>query len=157
MREILFKGFHKCENGIEKAFVNGEWHTGEWKYGFYVELYDTDNNLYSAIECIKPNTHKKEFTCIHVYDYPVIPETVSQFTGLIDKSGKKIFEGDIVNCYEYECCGKIIYSEDGAGFYFLVALEEGGFEDEHLYDYAGELSIVGNIFDNPKLLEVTND
>jgi len=148
MRKILFKA---------KRVDNGEW----------VEGYIYEHQ--PPLQCVSSDEPEKSKwyilrTAFADWNMPrgiemveVIPETVSQFTGLTDRNGKKIFEGDIVNCYEYECCGKIIYSEDGTGFYFLVALEEGGFEDEHLYDYAGELSIVGNIFDNPKLLEVTND
>lgn len=87
------------------------------------------------------------------YFQEVDPETVCQYTGLADRSGKKIFEGDIVSCAEYECCGYIAWNESEAGFYFQVLLEDGDYEEEQLYDYADKLEAIGNIFDNPTLLE----
>ena len=75
-----------------------------------------------------------------------------QYTGLKDKNGTEIYEGDICNCREYECFGKIEWNEDNAGFYFYVAVEGGGFDEECLYEYADELEVIGNIHDNPELL-----
>ncbi len=86
------------------------------------------------------------------YDFD--QKTVCQYIGLTDKNGKKIFEGDIVTCTEYECYGYISWNESEAGFYFCILLEDGGFENEQLYDYSDELEVIGNIFDNPELLEV---
>lgn len=81
-------------------------------------------------------------------------KTLCQCTGLKDKSGKLIWENDIVNCFEAECCGKISWNESEAGFYFDVLLEDGTYEEEHIYDYADCMDVIGNIFDNPELLEV---
>ena len=77
---------------------------------------------------------------------------VMQYTGLKDKNGTEIYEGDICNCREYECFGKVEWNNEEAGFYFCVAMEGGGFEEEHLYDYVDELEVIGNIYDNPELL-----
>ena len=84
----------------------------------------------------------------------VIPNTICQCTGLKDKNGKLIWENDIVNCFEAECCGKISWNESEAGFYFDVLLEDGTYEEEHIYDYEDCMMVIGNIFDNPELLEV---
>lgn len=80
-------------------------------------------------------------------------ETLCQCTGLKDKNGKLIWENDIVNCTDAECCGYISWNESEAGFYFNVLLEDGGFNEEHIYDYQDCMEVIGNIFDNAELLE----
>lgn len=80
---------------------------------------------------------------------------IMQYTGLKDKNGKEIYEGDICNCREYECFGKVEWNNEEAGFYFCVVMEGGGFEEEHLYDYVDELEVIGNIYENPELLVKT--
>lgn len=82
--------------------------------------------------------------------------TICQCTGLKDKNGKLIWENDIVNCMDAECCGYISWNESEAGFYFDVLLEDGRFEEEHIYDYQDCMEVIGNNFDNPELLEKEN-
>lgn len=85
--------------------------------------------------------------------YSVDPETICQCTGLKDKNGKLIWENDIVNCLTEDCSGYIGWNESEAGFYFNVLLEDGSFEEEHIYDYQDCIEVIGNTFDNPELLE----
>lgn len=85
--------------------------------------------------------------------FEVDPSTICQCTGLKDRNGKLIWENDIVNCLTEECCGYIGWNESEAGFYFNVLLEDGRFEEEHIYDYQDGIEVIGNIFDNPELLE----
>lgn len=109
----------------------------------------------------------------------VIPETVGQFTGLTDKNGKKIFEGDIVMYFDEEC----YYPEEYTEFMGVIVFEKGAFGigcREELpidLDYWCDndnfvslwelywnlnctqnelpmLEVIGNIYDNPELLEV---
>ena len=86
--------------------------------------------------------------------FEIRPESICQCTGLKDKNGKLIFENDIVNCVDAECCGYIGWNESEAGFYFNALLEDGRFEEEHIYDYQDCIEVIGNTIDNPELLEV---
>lgn len=97
----------------------------------------------------------------------VITETIEQFTGLIDKSGKKIFEGDIfVSDYFEDGTKFVVVFEHGAfcgksertGIFplgFANDSDETGCEDDDFYypdDYSIHIKVVGNIHDNPELL-----
>ena len=81
--------------------------------------------------------------------YSVIPVTVGQITGLLDKNGKKIFEGDIVDILtENEEIGVVAYEDGG----FLVNAD-GFCVDFHSNINGTDLEVIGNIYDNPELLE----
>lgn len=97
-----------------------------------------------------------------VAEIEVIPETVGQYTGLKDRNGRRIFEGDILRPYDEdvgEFYGKACVVEYGKfncsccdgvyGWYF----NEGDIRVCQR-DYEGSCEIVGNLWDNPELLEV---
>ena len=124
MREILFRGKSKSIN------------KGEWTYGSFVE--DTDLNAC----CIRDKSL--------VYEL-VDRETVGQFTGLTDKKGKKIFEGDIVEISwkgNVICVGDIRYDEASCRF---VIYEDYIFP--YGFDNTTTFEVIGNIYDNKELLE----
>jgi uncharacterized phage protein (TIGR01671 family) len=112
---------------------------GEWIVGYLYRL--SENN--------------PPFIMLRKYgeSYEVDEHTICQCTGLKDKNGKLIWENDIANCLTEDCCGYIGWNESEAGFYFNVLLEDGRFEEEHIYDYQDGIEVIGNIFDNPELLE----
>ena len=75
-----------------------------------------------------------------------------QYTGLHDKNGKEIYEGDIVVDKEDEVMGEITWNEEEASFYFSILYENVTYEEEKLNDWASVLEVIGNIYDNPELL-----
>ena len=74
----------------------------------------------------------------------VDPKTVGQFTGLLDKNGKKIFEGDIIEE------GVVYFDDEYLGFFVKGDFVEG--EHKPLYDIPLP-EIIGNVTDNPELLK----
>lgn len=136
MREILFRG-----KRIDAR---------EWVEGFYLTSPEFDNNGLAVITTDNP----RQAHYVH-------KETVGQFTGLTDKNGKKIFEGDIIlfedespTNYEYHDCTEMRCGEikfDDGQFYLTsrVAVEMG----DLIYDGELDGEVIGNIHDNPKLLE----
>ena len=143
MRDILFRGFHPDKNGKEKVYVNGEWIKGYWVEGHYVkaEKLNQDGFEYFIIE-----------ESANGATYAVIPETVGQYTGLKDKNGKKIFEGDIMK-YGDTVHQVVFEQRNGTAYFGLVynkfeTLPFGHYQDSKLNE------IIGNIHSNFELLEV---
>lgn len=84
---------------------------------------------------------------VHDWWVSVIPESVGQFTGLKDMDREEIFEGAIGWDERGEVHGKIVFDEGG----FLFEWEN---MQDDLFECCGDIVIVGNIYDNPELLEV---
>ena len=141
MREILFRG---------KRLDNGKWVQGFlviWGNDYYIA---PDINAYTSM-----GGRGKGRCMMFGHYYQVLPETVGQFTGLTDKNGKKIFEGDIV---EFRTSLKKYYAK----VYYkkgMWSLYIKGFNDRYMLSVAVEndysVKVIGNIHDNPELLEVT--
>ena len=111
---------------------------GKWAEGYYLCLHqDTDTDLHIIVD-------------EHGEYNPVDPETVGEFTGLTDKNGKRIFEGDIVeNGYTKEKFA-VIYDK----LYAAFAIRTANYVRYGLSKLNGTQSkVVGNIHDNPELLE----
>ena len=132
MREILFRG---------KRRDNGEWIEGDLRHGGY---YLNDPNVY--ICCRFADT---------IMNYPVDPATIGQYTGLKDKNGKRIFEGDILRWVGPDGeSGKVVVVCFGGAF-MLKSVECPGAAPDLFADFEiGDqtLEVIGNIHDNPELL-----
>lgn len=134
MRKILFRGKHT--------------RTGEWVEGLLWKKKYKDNRLF--ISCFPDKDDNEEIFIIN-------PETVGQYTGLTDKNGKKIFEGDIVKIDE-KYIRYVAYSGVSTGFvklhYISRCVSEGSTMLGYGYDsYKHTIEVIGNIHDNPELLE----
>ena len=88
----------------------------------------------------------------------VLEDTICQCTGLKDKNGKLIWENDIVRCV-YDCNEKtyiVIWDDSEVDFKATNGKENYGGNFQYL-TCCEEIEILGNIFDNPKLLEGNHD
>ena len=99
--------------------------------------------------CWSKTRKEMEYDCGHKVD-PDLYELM-QYTGLKDKAGKEVYEGDIVNCTK-GCPHEIIWNEEYAGTYIggLPAWNLSGLNVG--YAWTGQEEIIGNKFENPELL-----
>lgn len=142
MREILFRG--------------KEVESSDWYYG---DIFHSSMNV--------------DTTRIHDYinraNVVIIPDTLGQYTGLTDKNGTKIFEGDILQGDEYPYCSdgeynyyaEVIWFDNGCCGFGLCThknpksavrgISDGNCEWFEDFD-SNNWSVVGNIYDNPELI-----
>ena len=115
---------------------------GEWVTGF---LHCKDGKWYISNKAGSP------------FAYEVRPDTICQCTGLKDKNGKLIWENDVVAYWdtystesgyaEADCIGKVVWDAETISFQVTNRLSAES------YEVLDECSVIGNIFDNPELLE----
>ncbi len=111
-----------------------------------------------------PLVFSDNFVCItapHTYNKAVEPDTVGQYTGLTDKNGAKIFEGDIVKIDD-KYIRYIEYSGECAAFVKFryidkLTSEFSGYLGKGYDNYKQTLEVIGNIHDTPELLEGGDD
>lgn len=121
MREIVFRG---------KRTDNGEWVYGDLTHSVY-KIGDTCVGKYGS----------------EIGMHQVDPATVGQYTGLTDKNGILIFEGDVVAYRDY---GNLAVAWDDGAFQLM---REDTFYDMLDHYTIGVAVVVGNIHDNPELME----
>lgn len=127
MREILFRGKHS-----EKS---------RWDYG---DLYIDHGKVYIGSRDMMQG--------VRVYG-EVIPDTVGQFTGLTDKNGMKIFEGDIVRLdiagIIFNAVCKFHSGSFGLVWHYMGADRWQAFPSICHVEY----EVIGNVYDNPEMTE----
>lgn len=133
-REILFRAKHI------HAMDSNEHLNGTWVHGYL-----------SGKNYIYDKSLEGEFL--------VDEDTICQYTGLTDKNGKKIFEGDVVKD-SAGVCGEVKFGLYAAGFSipdtnqgFYIEFPEKSLYREELGYWRNKIVVVGNVFDNPELLE----
>ena len=138
MREILFRG---------KRVDNGEWIQGD-----IVQF-----PVHGVVRIVEQEPSYK--------DAEVDSDTVGQYTGLTDKNGRKIFEGDIIHLeYSQVFFGGVYFGEYTAevsykeGCFITDGINNGGEIETPLSGFNNdEVEIIGNIHDNPELLGGESD
>ena len=136
----LFKG---------KRLDNGEWVTGS--------LIPCEDGTYKIATSFIEDTTGCTAETITVCAYDVAKSTICQCTSMKDKNGKLIWENDVVGFWdaystengqaEMDCIGKVVWDDETISFQVTNRLYAES------YEVLDECSVVGNIFDNPELLE----
>ena len=126
MREILFRG----------KDIRGNWHIGLLAHIGNAWYISNKAGIATAFE--------------------VIPNTIGQYTGLTDKNGKKIFEGDVLHCTARLDSADMVVIYENAEFRLVPRERYKAYTTGMGYRYFGYLDteVIGNIHDNPELLEV---
>lgn len=150
MREVLYRG-KRVDNG-------------EWVYGYYYKIpappvcFKEDEKVVKDKNFIileHPNYVPDWGMPRKMVQVEVEPETVGQFTSTPDKNGKKIFEGDICGCFCNTQVFIVEYCKDRCGYFFDDCIKSGGCDPapECLGNLRDTIEVIGNIYDNPDLLE----
>ena len=128
--------------------------SGEWVYGDLGQSTDGYCRIYPASDKVQPG-------------FAVVPETVGQFTGLFDKNGAELWEGDIVSIKEHDTATEhggrvtLALSPDAAGIECNSNYISGSWEAHTGSKYEGYAvgpwkwgtKLLGNIHDNPELMK----
>ncbi len=115
----------------------GKTQDGEWVYGYYLPSIYEDVDIITVLEDF--NLNQK--------NYAVLKDTVGQFSGLTDKNGKEIYEGDIATD------GENIYTVEFSMWSYAFVWDKHGSQNNFHFekDDNQEMELVGNIYDNPEL------
>lgn len=129
-REIKFRG---------KRIDNGE-----WVYGFYMKQYHSAK-YGKRIDAI---FYSDEY---HTHRIPIIPETVGQCTGLLDKNKIEIYEGDVVKNYywNHPRIENVVFNDKG---YWEPFIDWESGTNNPWNDYEN-LEVIDNVYENPELLK----
>ena len=150
MRRVLFRGKSKYNN--------------EWIYGSLIRLGEESFSDLDRYGIIDKGDTIGSISCYNFQIDEIIPTTVSEFTGLIDKNNNRIFEGDIIKLYNGEL-RKVFFNEETLQWE-MCFVNVKSCEVNHLintqplanimielaYGYPCSTEVIGNIWDNPELL-----
>ena len=149
MREILFRGFHPCD-GPETIVADGEKIKGKWVEGYYVKR-DNRSWIYPAGNQVISKSLARELRPLHSAKstqkvmrevFLVLPSTVGQWTGKIDKYEKKVFSGDKVYYSHEDRIYSVEWNDSLLRWEGLV-----GWIAVPLYQFVDSCEVIGTVFD----------
>lgn len=129
--------------------------SGKFEMFYDVSVVTTYNDKEQHVIAYFGMYNESEYSVTEIIDYRLM-----QSTGLFDKNGQEIFEGDVVICYDeqdeygpYPC--QIFFCEDNLAW----SLKELPTEDKYTMSEYGwdEIEVIGNIYENPELVEAENE
>ena len=120
---------------------------GQWQYGYLIE---DNGKTFIVNEVIEAN---EQYITIGSW-CPVNIESVGRFTGMFDKNLREIYEKDIIGTKDGLLNGFVEYRED-LGMWTNSLIRYNNFE--RLCNVASSREVIGNVFENPKLLEADHD
>ena len=136
MREILFRAKDEASN--------------KWVYGYYVHLPSAAGSVH-IMQVPAGNPDENNTT------YYIIPETVGEYTGVTDKNGKKIFEGDIISYFDRDFLNsEVVFYKNAFMFRFISEYVQKIRQQKYDLIFQNVSicgKVIGNIHDNPELVE----
>jgi uncharacterized phage protein (TIGR01671 family) len=139
-RQIIFRGKRKD--------------TGGWVCGYYV-VADGEHVIFTGKTGLSQVTPVHHLMYKDFVRYEVIPETIGQYTGIMDNAGLKVFEGDIVSWEGHGIIdngelqrAKICFDETELAY----IADTGGGNEWFLAEIQDDIEVIGNFYDTPELL-----